>query len=255
MPQVSVHGLHASSVLSLDVRTQEEWQRGHIPEAKHIFLGELRDRLEELDRTAQIATYCASGFRASMAASTLASNGFGRVRNVPGSWKAWTAAGYETKPPNRNRKAMQNVVKIDDRFTVAKFAPNPDALKDAAEEGFKSVVNMRTANEKQDMTPEEERAHTESAGRTYLHRPVCGEKLSEEVVDGFREKANVLPGPMLVHCASGKRSGAMVMMHRSAEQGMTGDEVIEKAKHMGFECDTPELERLVRSYVDRHCGR
>jgi uncharacterized protein (TIGR01244 family) len=150
---------------------------------------------------------------------------------------------------------MQNVVKIDDRFTVAKFAPAADALSSAAAEGFKSVVNMRSASEKQDVAPEEERAHAEAAGLTYLHHPVDGEKLSNEVVDSFRENVEDLPGPVLVHCASGKRSGAMVMMHLGAEQGMSGDEVIEKATSMGFECDTPGLERFVRSYVDRHIGR
>lgn len=90
------------------------------------------------------------------------------------------------------------------------------------------------------MTQEEER-HVQAAGLTYLHHPVDGEKLSEKVVDSFREKAERLPGPVLVHCASGKRSGAMVMMHRGVEQGMYGDEVIEKAESMGFECDTPDL--------------
>ena len=46
----------------------------------------------------------------------------------------------------------------------------------------------------------------------------------------------------------------MVMMHLAAEQGMTGEQVIEKAEEIGFECDTPELEEFVKSYVDRHNG-
>ena len=83
------------------MRKDEEWQHGTCPDAKHIFLGELRDRLDELDRSAEIATYCASGFRASMAASILAANGFENVRNVPGSWKAWKTAGYETENPEQ----------------------------------------------------------------------------------------------------------------------------------------------------------
>ena len=76
---------------------------------------------------------------------------------------------------------MKNVVMIDDRFTVAKFAPTAEAVREAAAEGFKSVVNMRTENEKQEVTPEEERGHVQAAGLTYLHHPVDGEKLSEEV--------------------------------------------------------------------------
>jgi hydroxyacylglutathione hydrolase len=96
--QITVHELKEAEpeLQRLDVRKQEEWDAGHIPGAKHIFLGELRDRLDELDRSCAYATYCASGFRASAAASLLAANGFRDVRNVPGSWNAWTSAGYRT---------------------------------------------------------------------------------------------------------------------------------------------------------------
>ncbi|MEJ8570691.1 rhodanese-like domain-containing protein [Microbaculum marinum] len=97
--QLSVHELREKGVLPLDVRKDEEWQQGHVPGAVHIFIGELRDRMQELDRTAPIATYCASGFRASMASSILAANGFESVHNVPGSWKAWQNAGFEAKTP------------------------------------------------------------------------------------------------------------------------------------------------------------
>ncbi|MEJ8570690.1 protein tyrosine phosphatase family protein [Microbaculum marinum] len=147
---------------------------------------------------------------------------------------------------------MENAVRMNARFTVAKFAPSPDALKDAADEGFKSVVNMRTENEKQEVTPGEEREHARAAGLTYLHHPVDGEKLSEDVVDRFREKVVDLPGPVLVHCASGKRSGWMVIMHLAAEQGLSGDEAVAKATSLGFEQDASGLERFVRRYLDRH---
>jgi protein tyrosine phosphatase (PTP) superfamily phosphohydrolase (DUF442 family) len=84
---------------------------------------------------------------------------------------------------------------------------------------------------------------------------VSGDALDDEVVDRFREAIGRLPRPILLHCASGKRSGAMTMMHVASEQGMTGDEAIAKAESMGFECDTPELEAFVKDYVDRHRER
>lgn len=102
IPQMTVHDLKSADgdLQPLDVRKDEEWENGYVPGAKHIFLGELRNRLDELDRSRPHATYCASGFRASMAASILAANGFEDVRNVPGSWKAWTSAGYPAERPN-----------------------------------------------------------------------------------------------------------------------------------------------------------
>ena len=149
---------------------------------------------------------------------------------------------------------MQDVVRINERFSVAKFAPDRQALRAAADEGFRSVVNMREEDEKHELEPDDERRAAEEAGLTYLHHPVSGKDLSDDVVDEFRRKTTEMPAPVLVHCASGKRSGAMVMMHMAAEKGMSGNEVIEKAEAMGFECDTPELEEFVKSYVDRHNG-
>lgn len=55
--------------------------------------------LDTRDRSAPYASYCASGFRASIASSLLAANGFTDIHNVPGSWKAWTAAGYPIETP------------------------------------------------------------------------------------------------------------------------------------------------------------
>ena len=81
----------------LDVRAPGEWKDGHIPNARHIFLGELRQHLDELDKTKPTAVYCDSGYRASIATSILKQDGFGSVFNVPGSWQAWKKAGFPIK--------------------------------------------------------------------------------------------------------------------------------------------------------------
>lgn len=152
---------------------------------------------------------------------------------------------------------MQDIVQINDRFTIAKFAPEADQIRQAGREGYRSLINMQTDDEVQElkMKPDKERQKAEEAGLTFLHHPVDGEELSEVLVDNFRRKATELPAPVLVHCTSGKRSGAFVMMHIGSEQSMTGEEVIKKAEEMGFECDTPELEDFVKGYVDSHNGK
>ncbi|MDX1540204.1 MAG: sulfur transferase domain-containing protein, partial [Geminicoccaceae bacterium] len=88
-------------------------------------------------------------------------------------------------------------------------------------------------------------------GMTYLHHPVKSDAMGPDLVDRFRERLQDLPRPIYAHCASGKRSGAFVMMHLAVEQGITGQQTVEKAASMGFECDTPELEKFVTSYVDQ----
>lgn len=97
--QMPVHELrehqeNGSKITILDVRSPDEWESGHIPGAQHYFIGDMRDRIKGLDKEARYATYCASGYRASIASSLMKSRGFKNVANVPGSWGAWTAAGY-----------------------------------------------------------------------------------------------------------------------------------------------------------------
>ncbi|QDV26520.1 MBL fold metallo-hydrolase [Aureliella helgolandensis] len=83
----------------LDVRSPEEWAGGHVPDAEHYFVADMRERITGLDKNQHYATYCASGYRASIASSLMKSRGFTRVSNVPGSWGAWTAEGYPVETP------------------------------------------------------------------------------------------------------------------------------------------------------------
>jgi hydroxyacylglutathione hydrolase len=90
----------------LDVRAPHEWDEGHLPGARHLFLGELPEKLGDLNLDKPVVVYCASGYRSSLAASLLQASGFRDVQNVPGSYAAWTAAAFPVvKPAKTNRKA------------------------------------------------------------------------------------------------------------------------------------------------------
>lgn len=106
MEQMTVSELHEklnsrSCPTILDVRSPSEWEAGNIPGAKHHFLGDMRDRITGLDKEKHYVTYCASGYRASIAASLMKSRGFKNVSNIPGSWNAWVAAGYPTEKDSK----------------------------------------------------------------------------------------------------------------------------------------------------------
>lgn len=81
----------------LDVRKVTERAEGYIEGSKHIYVGYLEERLDELDKNKPIATYCGNGARASLGSSILARNGFKEVYTILGSMKAWKAAGYPIK--------------------------------------------------------------------------------------------------------------------------------------------------------------
>jgi hydroxyacylglutathione hydrolase len=103
--QMTVHEVAAAAdeLQILDVRAPGEWSDGHIPGARHVFLGGLRAHLGRLDKGRPTAVYCDSGYRASIATSILRQQGFGSVRNIPGSWQAWENAGYPVEKGGRGR--------------------------------------------------------------------------------------------------------------------------------------------------------
>jgi len=77
----------------LDVRSEDEWRKGHLPGALHVYLGDLPSQLDGIPRDCPVTTFCASGRRAIIAASLLRNSGFTQVEDSLGSMSAWRAIG------------------------------------------------------------------------------------------------------------------------------------------------------------------
>ncbi|WP_167568725.1 rhodanese-like domain-containing protein [Brevibacillus migulae] len=75
-------------IVVLDVREPDEWEEGHIPQAKHIPLGVLPERMDELDPDKETIVVCRSGGRSGKACEFLASKGY-RVVNMTGGMSKW----------------------------------------------------------------------------------------------------------------------------------------------------------------------
>jgi rhodanese-related sulfurtransferase len=80
------------SVVLLDVREDDEWQRGHAPGAQHIPMGDVPARIGEIDTDAQLFVVCHAGGRSQRVAQYLARNGYEPI-NVTGGMLAWAGAG------------------------------------------------------------------------------------------------------------------------------------------------------------------
>ena len=76
----------------LDVRALDEVTKAPMPEAVHFYAGELNERWRELDPGKSYTVMCASGMRATIAASWLSVHGIGNVDVYLGSMGAWKAA-------------------------------------------------------------------------------------------------------------------------------------------------------------------
>lgn len=79
----------------LDVRTPEEFAAGHIAGAVNIPHDQLANRASQLpqDRNTEIAVYCRSGRRSTLALDWLGTQGYQRLRHVDGDFLGWQAAG------------------------------------------------------------------------------------------------------------------------------------------------------------------
>jgi hydroxyacylglutathione hydrolase len=93
----SVRERTGDHVQVIDVRSPEEWRRGHLPGAIHIPLALLPDRIGQLDASAPIVLQCQGGGRSSIATSLLKSQGLTDVSNLAGGYDAWVAQGFETE--------------------------------------------------------------------------------------------------------------------------------------------------------------
>ncbi|AOZ92122.1 rhodanese-like domain-containing protein [Paenibacillus crassostreae] len=72
----------------IDVREDDEWESGHIPQAKHIALGTLQERHTELDSDQLTIVVCRSGARSARACEYLTQLGY-QVVNMSGGMLEW----------------------------------------------------------------------------------------------------------------------------------------------------------------------
>lgn len=101
MPQVSVleaqQLLAQSRVTVLDIRSDEEYQAGHIPGSQHIHLGYLASRFQEISPEKPVVVQCQAGMRSPIGASVLEALHHPHVMDLRGGFMAW----QETRNPTR----------------------------------------------------------------------------------------------------------------------------------------------------------
>jgi uncharacterized protein (TIGR01244 family) len=140
--------------------------------------------------------------------------------------------------------ATRNVHVIDDIYLAAQ--PGADDLRIAREHGIRTILNLRKPEE----LPFDERAAAAELGLTYVHVPWNGpEELTDEVFAQGRELLNTMERPVLFHCGSANRVGAMWIPWRVLDGGLTVDEALAEAKTIGL--GTAEYEAKALDYVQR----
>ena len=82
------------NAIVVDVRTEMEYAAGRIPQAMHVSLRQLPDRIDRLEKykNRPIVVSCRTGSRSQSACAYLAEQGFEEVYNLKGGLRAWARA-------------------------------------------------------------------------------------------------------------------------------------------------------------------
>lgn len=86
VPVTKVRELVEKNAYIIDVRERDEFQKGHLINAKNIPLSELRGRLDEVPTDQPVYLYCRTGQRSYNAIMALQHRGFDNVVNISGSF-------------------------------------------------------------------------------------------------------------------------------------------------------------------------
>lgn len=111
--------------------------------------------------------------------------------------------------------------------------PIPEQLEEIKQAGYRTIVNLRPAQEMGDW---DEAKSVASLGMTYVSIPVAGGAgLTDEAVERLHEIVDDQNNyPLVVHCASGNRVGALFALVAARKQGKPTQEAIEIGRQAGL---------------------
>lgn len=125
--------------------------------------------------------------------------------------------------------------------------PSQEDFRMAKAGGIKTVVNLRQADEL-DWNEEE---FIQELGLSYHHVPFkVPDELTDEVFDQVRQLLTKQENkPILLHCSSANRVGAVWLAHRVLDGGISYDEALVEAKTVGLKL--PAYEAKAKDYIER----
>jgi uncharacterized protein (TIGR01244 family) len=126
--------------------------------------------------------------------------------------------------------------------------PAPDDLEQARRRGVKTVINLRRPDE----LDWDERAKAAELGMAYLSVPFQSpDEMTDETLDRLRA---LLRGPhnrpLLLHCSSANRVGAVWWAYRVLDEGAIVDAALIEARQVGL--SRPGHEAKTRQYIEKN---
>ncbi|HEX6533303.1 MAG TPA: sulfur transferase domain-containing protein [Gemmatimonadaceae bacterium] len=129
--------------------------------------------------------------------------------------------------------------------------PAESAWRELARAGYRTVVDLRAADEPRG---HDEPAAVGAAGLSYVPLPVTQATLDDATFDRFREIVrDPARRPILVHCASSNRVGALLLPYFALDEHRPLAEAVPLAQRSGLR--SPELGAMAVAYARRHGAR
>ncbi|MBD2506681.1 hypothetical protein H6G91_05275 [Nostoc muscorum FACHB-395] len=126
---------------------------------------------------------------------------------------------------------MNIVRKINDQLAIAGQI-TLDQLKQIADEGYKSVLNLRLPDEIGLLADEHKK--TEFLGLYYVNFPTKTEDINHQSMLQIYQTIAELPKPTLIHCDNSIRSAAIVLLYIAIKQGITFEKALQKVITLGL---------------------
>ncbi len=120
--------------------------------------------------------------------------------------------------------------RINDRVVLA-GQPEPDEWAEVAEQGYRTVINMRSDPERAAV----EGHNAEQAGLTYMHLPLPTYEIEPEHISSFRaaiEQAG--EGGLMIHCRTASRVALLWMLDRMVNEGWTQEQAEAELRDAGY---------------------
>jgi len=105
-------------------------------------------------------------------------------------------------------------------------------LKQIADEGYKSVLNLRFPDETGLLADEQEKA--EFLGLYYLNLPFKAQNINDKAILEIFQRIAELPKPTLIHCDNSIRSATIVLLYIALKQGIGFEKALQKVIDLGL---------------------
>lgn len=164
-----------------------------------------------------------------------------------GAGQVMAKDSYESSgaPATYSLGTTERVHVLERVFLTSQPAPGDWIL--AKQAGIKTVINLRRPEE---LTRIDERGLVVAQGMIYVNIPFEGpEELTDSVFSAVRSELKSAARPVLLHCSSANRVGAVWLAYRVLDEGLAVELALAEAHGVGL--TKPALEKKAVDYIER----